>query len=282
MHGDRGRRPFPLYGWFGLALILLFWALNWGLEGPRTHWGFFPLWLGFSLLMDAWTWKRAGDSLLRRSARRYVGLFLVSAPAWWLFEFFNLRTRNWTYVGRELFSDWEYAFWATLSFSTVMPAVFGAAEWVSTWPGMARFRSGPRLRPDRRFCVGMWLCGVAMMVALWLWPRYAFSLLWGAIYCLLEPINVLWGRPSLLGYTAQGDWRPVIALGLGALLCGFFWELWNWRAYPKWVYNVPFVDRPRIFEMPLLGYLGYPPFAWELFALYHIVAGRVRYLRLAR
>ena len=33
------------------------------------------------------------------------------------------------------------------------------------------------------------------------------------------------------------------------------------------------VDFWRIFEMPVLGYLGYLPFALELFGLYHLVTG---------
>jgi len=33
------------------------------------------------------------------------------------------------------------------------------------------------------------------------------------------------------------------------------------------------VDFLHVFEMPLLGYLGYLPFAWELFAIYHFVIG---------
>ena len=49
--------------------------------------------------------------------------------------------------------------------------------------------------------------------------------------------------------------------------------MWNFYAYPKWVYQVPFVDFWRIFEMPILGYGGYIPFSLELFALYHLIVG---------
>ena len=42
---------------------------------------------------------------------------------------------------------------------------------------------------------------------------------------------------------------------------------------PKWFYTVPFVGFAKIFEMPLLGYGGYWPFAWELYALYHLFWG---------
>jgi hypothetical protein len=72
---------------------------------------------------------------------------------------------------------------------------------------------------------------------------------------------------------ASGDWRAVLALWGGCLICGFFWEMWNVHSYPKWVYQIPFVDVLHVFEMPLLGYFGYLPFALELFALYHLVVG---------
>ena len=81
-------------------------------------------------------------------------------------------------------------------------------------------------------------------------------------------------------YERFGRQRPVVALALGALVCGFFWEMWNVYAYPKWVYRTPGVQFWHVFEMPLLGYVGYPPFALELFALLHLVSGRRRVLNL--
>jgi hypothetical protein len=81
------------------------------------------------------------------------------------------------------------------------------------------------------------------------------------------------GHRSLSSYLAKGDWRPIKALFVGVIVCGFFWEMWNFYSYPKWVYHVPFVDFARIFEMPLIGYGGYFPFSLELFALYHLVVG---------
>ena len=82
--------PWPLHGWLGLALVAVFWTLNWSLSGLRTHWGFFPLWLGYCLTVDALVFWRKGSSMLTRNPLAYAGLFLVSAPAWWLFELVNL------------------------------------------------------------------------------------------------------------------------------------------------------------------------------------------------
>ena len=50
-------------GWVGLALIAICWPLNWTLPGLRTHLLFFPLWLGYTLAVDALTLRRSGSSL---------------------------------------------------------------------------------------------------------------------------------------------------------------------------------------------------------------------------
>jgi len=129
---------FPLHGWLGLVLVIVFWILNWTLPGTRTHWGFFPLWLGYCLTIDGLVYWRTCTSLLTRSWRKYVGLFFVSAPVWWLFELLNQRTQNWTYLGVEYFTPLQYAFWTTLSFTTVIPAVFGSAEFFASFDFLKR------------------------------------------------------------------------------------------------------------------------------------------------
>ena len=104
----------------GLLLIGVCWPLNWLLPGLRTHLLFFPLWLGYILVVDGWTLARTGTSPLARSPARFALLFLVSMPFWWLFELINLRLQNWEYVGREHFSDLSYFLLCSLSFSTVI------------------------------------------------------------------------------------------------------------------------------------------------------------------
>ena len=44
------RPSWPVHGWVGLALVAVSWSLNWSLDGLRTHWAFFLLWLGYCLL----------------------------------------------------------------------------------------------------------------------------------------------------------------------------------------------------------------------------------------
>ena len=276
----------PWYGWLGLLLITVFWALNWTLPGLRTHWGFFPLWLGYCLLVDAVVYKRRGTSLITRNWIAYLGLFALSAPAWWLFEFFNHRLQNWVYQGAEAFSTAEYAFWATLSFSTVIPAVMGTAELASTFGFLRRLGRGPIIRPDRRTTGMFFLAGWTMLGLMWNWPAIFFPFLWIAIYFITEPLNIWLGYRNLAEFTRYGDWRPVISLWFGVLITAFFWEMWNYFAYPKWIYQIPWGDCCRIFEMPLLGYGGYLPFALELYALVQLAAGllgakRTDYIQIA-
>jgi hypothetical protein len=266
-------RKFALHGWIGLALALIFWGLNWTLPGLRTQWAFFPMWLGYCLTVDALVLFRSGTSLLSRSRAKYAGLFLISAPAWWLFEAINIRTQNWIYLGSEFFSWWEYAFWATINFSVVIPAVFGTAELFRTFQFIKKIKKGPTIRPDLPTTITFFTVGWLMLGLLLVWPRIFFPFVWLSVFFIIEPVNIWLGNQSLTRFTRVGDWRPVVALWLGALVCGFFWEMWNYLAYPKWIYQVPGVQFAHIFEMPLLGYGGYLPFALELYALYHLTVG---------
>jgi hypothetical protein len=252
---------------YGLLLIAIFWPLNWMLSGVRTSYLFFFLWLGYILTVDGIIFARTGTSMWFRSPRAFALQFFASAPAWWLFEVINWRTRNWEYLGREHFSGIEYFILATFSFSTVMPAVFETAELVRTMGWLERFAAGPRFQSGGRTPVIMMVIGLGMLALTLAQPKYFYPLVWGSVFFILEPINIWLGRATVLTPLSRGDWRPVVALGSGALLCGFFWEMWNYYSYPKWIYHTPGAEFCYVFEMPLLGFLGYIPFAWELHAL---------------
>src|SRR6267154_2126895 len=62
-------------GCLGLLLIAICWPLNWTLPGMRTAYLFFPLWLGYVLVVDGLVERRTGSSLWTRSRRDFVLLF---------------------------------------------------------------------------------------------------------------------------------------------------------------------------------------------------------------
>ena len=257
------------HGWVGLLFIAIFWPLNWLL--PRdlhaTAYFFFPLWFGYILCVDAIVFLRAGDSMLVRSPRNFALLFVASAPAWWIFEVINWRTENWEYLGSESFKFLEYHILSTISFSTVMPAVFETAELMATFRWTEHFAKGPSLKISPMFLRGSIALGIIWFVLALVWPRFFYPLVWGALFLIIEPVNVFLGRDGLYQKLRAGDWRLVVWLSLGSLVCGFFWEMWNYFSYPKWIYHTPGADFMHVFEMPLLGYIGYLPFAWELYAM---------------
>jgi hypothetical protein len=258
-----------LYGWASLALTAAAWLLNGALTGLRTHLLFFPLWLGYILAADALVFVRRGHSLFTRPWKHALLLFAFSVPVWWLFELINLRTQNWVYLGREQFRAFSYFCFSSLNFSTVIPAVFETVELASTFRWIQRLRNGPRLHADHR----MFAAGGIMLGLLLLFPRFFYPFVWLSLFCLIEPLNHRFGISSLWNFWERGDWRPATALGIGSLICGFFWEMWNLHSFPKWIYQIPFFGFWKVFEMPLFGYLGYPAFALELFALYRLACG---------
>ncbi len=66
--------------------------------------------------------------------------------------------------------------------------------------------------------------GLITLVAVVAWPEHAFPLTWIGVLLILDPINDFFGRPSLLGWLRRGDWSPLVCLGVGALICGWFWR----------------------------------------------------------
>jgi len=264
---EQRRLAFGSQGWLGLSLLGICWPLNWMLQGMRTAYLFFPLWLGYILVVDALVFTRSGTSLWTRSRRDFFLLFLASAPVWWLFELINSRTANWEYLGSASFTKAQYYLLSTLSFSTVMPAVFETAELVRTFRWVERCVSKRRAPSKPALAYGLFFTGVITLILALTWPKYCYPFIWSSLALILEPVNRWLGRPHFLERLEHGDWRPVLSLSLGALMCGFFWEMWNYYSYPKWIYHTPGAQFLHIFEMPLLGYGGYIPFALELYGL---------------
>ncbi len=265
----------PLHLFLGIALAVFFWFASWTRLGVLGEYAFFPQWLGYILAVDALVAWRKGSSLLTRHPRELVGLFVLSAPIWWVFEGLNRFLQNWHYLGEAQYSPVQYVLIATVDFSTVIPAVFETTELLLTFEFLNRMRTARRLHISPRTLWLLMYAGAVALLAIVLVPRIAFPLSWLWLVLLVDPLNWMRGRRSLLAQIAEGDWRLVVALALAGTICGFFWEMWNYYALPKWYYTVPFVGFAKVFEMPILGYGGYWPFAWELYALYQFFWGKL-------
>jgi hypothetical protein len=199
---------------------------------------------------------------------------VLSIPCWWLFEFLNIPIQNWHYILDHNYSGLEYNTVTSIDFSTVLPAVMEMAELLASFtllrPRLNSSDLGPRI--SKPTAIILVLVGVVSIILPWIFPRYAFGLVWLAPIFILDPINNLARVKSAFGHLRTGDVRFFIVLPLAALLCGFCWETWNFYALPKWRYDVPLVNGvPHLFEMPIAGYAGYLPFGVELFVLYQFL-----------
>ena len=104
---------------------------------------------------------------------------------------------------------------------------------------------------------GMSLAGIG------LFPNYLYPLLWVSPLVIIVSFQALAGEQHIFSALAEGDWSLFVTSALAALICGVFWEMWNFYSLAKWVYSVPYVQRFHVFEMPLLGFAGYLPFGLE-------------------
>lgn len=264
---------FPWWGFLGVALIALGWALAWSSAIPPAWRGhtFTLLWLGYILAVNGLLWRRTGSSLLTHRTRWFAALFLVSAGFWWLFEYLDQFVRNWYYGGVEAESDWDYFLRATLPFATVLPAVASTWAWLRQQPRIEAMElPGVRGYPSLA-----WIAlatGTLALAAIGLFPGVLFPLLWVAPLLVLAGLQQLLVGETIFSALARGDWRPVLQPALAALVCGWFWELWNWGSAAKWHYAIPYVEGFRVFEMPILGYAGYLPFGIECAMVMDLVA----------
>jgi hypothetical protein len=257
--GPRPARPW--WGLAGLALLLVgLRLLAADVPAWNTTWYLFG-WYGWLLVLDALLALRGRSWLAGRRRRELPAMMLWSIPFWYLYEAFNLRLQNWYYVFA-LRDDLAQLLVSLLAFATVFPACLMHAELAAAfWPaGRGAAARRPRAL-GRAAIAAIALLGVASVAAPLLWPRWAFPLVWGATLWLPELACRRLGAPSTLAELEAGRPQRLLQLLAGGLLAGLVWELLNFWARCKWIYTVPFFDRLKLFEMPLLGFFGFPPLA---------------------
>ena len=275
----------PAHGWVGLVSIAAAEALLFAGNRWVGEW-FTPLvWTAYILFVDGLVRARTGQSYLSTRRRELVGVTVASIGSWWLFELYN-APRFWR-GGADLEGLWwqyhnlEPNFLLRLvgytwAFATIFPALFLTAEALkaSLVAGLSNRR--PLRLPRRAHAASIVLGGIAVVLPLLVVSRWLVPLVWVGYGLLLEPINYRRGAPSWLRDLEAGDYRMLAALLGSGLCCGLLWEFWNYWALTKWTYAVPYAGEFKLFEMPVLGYLGFPPFALEAFAMYNFLRSLVK------
>ena len=252
-----------------LALALLaFAAATTGLVlllEPIPTWYYHLAWWSYIVAVDDLNRRLSGRSLLRDRPRRFLWLAGVSVLFWTLFEAINLRLGNWYYVMDHPARATRWA-GGILAFATVLPGVVETLALVENLGVLRRMRVA-RVRWTRVKEGACLALGAACFALPLLWPDLFFPLTWGSFVFLLEPWNRRRARRSFLRDLEAGEAGPFCRTLAAGLVCGVLWETWNFWARSKWIYTVPVFEELKLFEMPLLGFLGFPPFAVECVVL---------------
>jgi hypothetical protein len=259
----------PKHAIAGAALLILSEAAMLAQVEPFWTWHTPFAWTGYILLLDGIVYRLRGSSWITTNRREFVFLAIVSIPLWVVFEGYNLLIDNWYYINLPenlIVRYFGYA-WA---FATISPGIFQTAELVAALRGST---ADSRLSTtDYRLPTSDYVSvavGVTMLAWPLVWPSpyLAAPVFLGFIF-LLDPLNARAGDESLLHDLRAGHRARLINLLVAGFICGGLWEFWNFWARAKWIYTVPIFGDIKVFEMPVLGYFGFPPFALECLAMY--------------
>jgi hypothetical protein len=248
----------------GLAAALVLLALR---VPPVPTWFYVFAWYPTLVLLDGLASRLDGRPSLFARRGLAASLFGWSPLLWLVFEAFNFRLENWYYVGLPA-AWWERWLGITLSFATVLPAIV-LAERLLHAAGLFRGRRCRPLTVRPRDLMGSVAIGLAALAAVLLWPDMFFPLVWGVGFALAEPL-VYARMPalSLVRDLERGEWGRIGRLLVGGGLIGLLWESYNFLADGSWIYTVPGLEDLKLFEMPPFGYVGFPVFALEAWAMY--------------
>lgn len=251
------------HGYIGIILIILA-QINIFLKiQPFASWYIPIIWYGYILLVDSLVFKIKGKSLIINQPKKFLLILLISIPIWSIYELYNLFTQNWYY------NEYYTLIIHLVDYTTILPAII---ETMSLFIALGWFK-GLKCRgisASKAQLILLISSGIIIAILPLIYSYLFFWGIWIGLFMIVDPINYLIGRDSLISDFKKKKLNRSVSLAAAALTCGFLWEFWNYWSLPKWFYNIPLVDFWHVFEMPLLGFLGYIPFAWSLFAMYNL------------
>jgi len=272
---QRSKGSLKPYGLIGLFVIIIAELLLFLKVKPVMIF-FTPLvWTGYILFVDNLILKLQGESLIYNRRKEFFVMLPVSVALWLVFEFYNLFLDNWHYIN--LPKLWIRLIGYTWSFATIWPAILETAELFRALHIFDKIKIGERSISPKVLKASIGLGAIMLTIPIAFPSRYLAAPVWLGFIFLLDPINYFSGTKSLCRDLERGKLNILLSLLLSGLACGLLWEFWNYWALAKWIYTVPILENLKIFEMPVIGYLGFLPFAVEFYVMYHSVGLILRY-----
>ena len=285
---------FPVWFWLGLIIwgvsLFTFWAK---LSNPKwlTFWTDIPLYWGITITLDGIVYKlTGGKSIMSQNPREIIAIGIASIPGWITYEYLNFYLEeNWYYPAGGLIPNTQFVLYAFLGASGLMPMAF---EMYTLFNVSTSFRNkyilGPKIKAGKWTKIFLLLASFVGMFVTGLFPDNLFFLIWLApptiLAITLEELGI-WTpfRPI----AEKGNWSPFLLFTLTYLVVGAILEAQNYVSAAHlahgvfdysfnpsyWQYSLPYVEKFKVFELPILGYFGYLPFAiycwiWWIFFSY--------------
>jgi hypothetical protein len=264
------KKTFPIHGVFGIIFLFLSEIFLFTKIDPFYSWFYFFAWWPYILTIDAIIYRLKGNSLIVNRTKEFFLMIPWSIFVWLIFEAANLSLENWYYINlpHSMVERWlGYG----VAYGTVLPGLFETTELLESLGLFKNSKVKNKVIPSEGQNV-LILLGTICLVSTVLIPKYFFPLIWVGFIFLLEPFNYRFGGRSLLKDLEKGTPKKIYLLLVAGIICGFLWEFWNFWAHSKWVYTVPFFEKMKGFEMPFLGFLGFPPFTVQAYVMYSFIS----------
>ena len=214
------------------------------------------LWWIIILFADAANFRQNNKPLIFGNPKKFFGIILPVSVLYWLyFELANFYFPQWYYLGvfPSLSARSAMAF---LAFGTVIPIIIEIIKLLGGPIEMENYVN--RQFNFKLIHAFFFLIGIIFAATPFFSDNFLFNQgIWLAPFLILLPLL------KLENFSA----RFSLTVGISGLISGFLWELLNFWAGGKWKYLI-LPDNFRFFEMPLLGYLGFIPFAFSTLAVY--------------
>lgn len=212
--------------------------------------------------------------MFNNAPQELVAIGVASVSGWLIFEYLNFFVLEyWYYPKGGLLKDDVFCTYAIFASSALLPLCF---EWYSLFNSFPRFvnkyKHGPKISLSKSFQVILIILAYIALFLMSFYPTYLCPVIW------ISPLIIITVGLDLLDIWTpftpikKGNWTPVLFMALTYLVEGFLLEGQNYLSaghangmpeteYPGyWMYNVPFVNRFHVFEMPVVGFYGYLPF----------------------
>lgn len=161
----------------------------------------------------------------------------------------------------------------SLAFATIIPAVLETSDLLGSLHLFRKIRPRLNIPVNGAIVSTLFAMGIIFMLlpfviqTPWIW-----LFVWLGFIILVDPVLYFFHvEKSILYQLQQRKFNIILSVAAAGYICGFLWEFWNYWSYTKWYYSVPILENIKIFEIPVVGFLAYGPFALELYVMYEFM-----------